>query len=130
MNDLSLDEEQFKQQQRERLIYLRRISGYTLSEVAEKVGWSRSQVQNHEIGLSNIYSYQIKKYAQAYNKPVSYFYGTEDSQMISDLVKDKGDLLIAAEVCRLQDDVKLTVFRLVKQINKSLRKSESTEHAA
>jgi hypothetical protein len=50
--------------------------------------------------------------------------------MISDLVKDKGDLLIAAEVCRLQDDVKLTVFRLVKQINKSLRKSESTEHAA
>ncbi len=130
MKKLSFDKDEFKNQLRSRLVYLRGQSNYTLEEIAEKVGLTYQQVHNHEIGTSNVYPHHLINYARVYDKPVSFFFGDENNEAISDLAKDKRNLVIAAEVAQLQDDIKITLFNLAKQVNKSLKNSESKEHGA
>lgn len=130
MDEISFDKEEFNKQLRARLTYLRETNGYKLKQVAKKVGLTHVQVHNHETGVSNVYAYHIPSYARTYKKPESYFFDESNAQIFSELAEDKINLMIAARITHLDNEVKLALFELVKTMTDVAKKEQGKQHAA
>lgn len=76
----------------DRLRQLREQSGYTLKEIAGKLGVSEAMVSRHESSTKNIPHYIIEKYARIYGCTPSYIIGW-DNAAIKVLVEDEIHLL-------------------------------------
>ncbi|PZO81296.1 MAG: hypothetical protein DI626_10950 [Micavibrio aeruginosavorus] len=130
MKQISFDKDEFKKQLRLKVAVLRTQHGYTLDHVAQEIGLTYSQVHNHETGASNIYPHHIVSYAILYNKPVSFFFGYDEEDDLAEIARDKRNILIAAEIAQMQDDLKIGMFQLSKVINNAFKKRQQGEQAA
>ena len=129
MKQMSVDKDEFKTQLRLKLALLRTQHAYTLEQVAQKIGLTYAQVHNHENG-ANVYPHHIVSYAILYDKPISYFYGYNQEDDLSEIARDKRNMLIAAEIAQMEDDIKLGFFQLAKTVNQSFKKHQQEEQAA
>ncbi len=129
MKQISFDKDEFKKQLRLKISVLRTQHGYTLEQVAQKIGLTYSQVHNHENG-ANIFPHHIVSYAILYDKPVSYFFGYNDEDDLSEIALGKRNILILAEIAQMEDDIKLGFFQMARAVNQCIKKHEQKEQAA
>lgn len=129
MKQISFDKDEFKKQLRIKIAVLRNQHGYTLEHVAQEIGLTYSQVHNHETS-ANIYPHHIVSYAMLYDKPISYFFGYNEDDDVSEIARDKRNMLIAAEIAQMEDDIKLGFFQLAKTVNQCFKKQQLKEQAA
>lgn len=88
----------------------------SLEQVGEELGISGQSVHYQETGQTEVRQHHMRTYSRIYDKPISYFYGEGT---------DTKAIMIAAEATHLPDEVSISVFQLIKTMNRVFKKEQS-----
>lgn len=99
-----------------RVRQMRNLNKMPPDRLAEVLGVSTQTVQRYETGEIHMPPEAIGKCAKSLNTPVGYFYGEGDKYPVPSNTNKIG-LLLAAEVMELPDDnIRKSLFHLVRDI--------------
>ncbi len=113
-----------------RLMQMRHLNGYSQGQLGEFIGVSKQTIQRYESGEIHISPEALDKCARRLNTPVGFFYG-EDETMPTPSNTNKTGLLVAADIMALPDNnVRKSVYHLVRAINRAHEESKKSSKAA
>lgn len=118
-----LSEEEIKKEREEAKVQMGRLLAkererlrLSLEQVGEELGISAQSVHYQETGQTEVKQYHMRTYSRIYDKPISYFYGEGT---------DAKAIMIATEATRLPEEVSLSVFHLLKTMNRVFKKGQA-----
>ena len=118
-----LSEEEIKKEREEAKVQMGRLLSkereklkLSLEQVGEELGISAQSVHYQETGQTEVRQHHMRTYSRIYDKPISYFYGEGT---------DAKAIMIAAEATHLPDEVSISVFQLIKTMNRVFKKEQA-----
>ena len=113
-----------------RLMQMRHLNGYSQSQLGEFIGVSKQTIQRYESGEIHISPQALDSCARQLNTPVGFFYG-EGETMPAPSNTNKTGLLIAADIMALPDNnIRKSVYHLVRAINRAHEDKEKPKKVA
>lgn len=96
---------------------IRRIKGFSQSELGEKLNLTFQQIQKYERGLNRISAGKLKRIAKILGVEISSLYG-EDYEEYKD--PDKYDLLLTMETQKLTEKQKRSLRTFLKDVSNAV----------
>ncbi len=101
-----------------RIRQVRSLNKLSQEYLGERLGVSAQTIQRYETGEIHIPTEAMAKCSRALHTPVGFFYG-EDGQSPANSNISRVGILVAAEIMELPDDnIRKSVFHLVRAINR------------
>ena len=113
-----------------RIKQMRHLNKVSQELLAEIIGVSKQTIQRYESGEIHISPEALDKCARRLNTPVGFFYG-EGETMPAPSNTNKTGLLIAADIMAIPDNnIRKSVYHLVRAINRAHEDNEKSRKVA
>ena len=113
-----------------RIKQMRHLNRFSQEHLAEIIGVSKQTIQRYESGEIHISPQALDICARQLNTPVGFFYG-EGEAMPAPSNTNKTGLLIAADIMAIPDNnIRKSVYHLVRAINRGHKDNEKSRKVA
>ena len=97
---------------------LRKASGFTQQQLADKMGVTRATVSNYEVGRRTPHLSELKRFAEFYGVGLDYF-GVASTDEVFDLLSRAKSVFESSSVSKeTKDDLHLQLMKLYLSIKK------------
>lgn len=124
----SVKEEEFNAVIGRRIMVARMSKKISREKLGAYIGVSEPQLFKYENGRNRIPIDKLAACAKFLEVPVSYFYGEEEDEIQKDF--DKSFLSVAAEMGELPSEIRQTLHKLSRLVNKALEEKDEPEEDA